>query len=62
MVIEMDVVNPPFILDFGKAYIDIRPDFPEELLREHEITQRDLWGDQWQQVQSIVWQLERVGI
>ncbi len=63
MVIEMDIVQPPFILDFGKAHIDLRPDFTEDVMKEHEANQRELWGDdRWPQILSIVWQLERIGI
>lgn len=64
MVIEMDIVQPPFILDFGKAHIDLRPDFSEHTMLEHQARQRELWDndEQWAQIRSIVWQLESIGI
>ena len=55
----MDIVKPPFLLDFGKAYVDFPPDFTEEVLRDCEEQQRDIWEDRWPEVQSIVWQLEQ---
>src|SRR6516165_4490321 len=31
-VIEMEIVSPPFVLDFAGAYLDEPPDFPEEIM------------------------------
>lgn len=62
LVFQMDIVKPPYLLDFGKAYIDIPPDFSPEVLADNEDQQRDVWGDRWSEVQSIVWQLKRIGI
>src|SRR5947207_15845046 len=31
LVIEMTIVEPPFLLDFGGAYLDRPPEFPEEV-------------------------------
>jgi hypothetical protein len=59
---EMDIVKPPFLLDFGKAYIDIPPDFTDEVLHDLETQQREIWEDRWPDVRSIVWQLEQIGI
>ncbi len=62
MAIEMEIVQPPFILDFGKAHVDFPPEYPEDIMLEHQANQQELWGDRWPQVLSIVGQLERVGI
>lgn len=32
-IIEMEIVKPPYLLDFGKAHLDARPDFPG---RDHD--------------------------
>lgn len=32
MLIEMGIVTPPWVLDFGKAYIDRPADYPEGVL------------------------------
>jgi hypothetical protein len=54
LVIEMDLVQPPFILDFGKAKVDFKPDFSEETLREDDEKLRALWGDYYREVRSII--------
>src|SRR5689334_768724 len=36
MVIEIDIVTPPYILDFGKAYLDHPQEYPEETKKEWE--------------------------
>lgn len=30
-VVEMGIVQPPFILDFAGAYLDVRPEYPEDV-------------------------------
>jgi hypothetical protein len=30
LVVEMDIVSPPFLLDFAKAYLDGPPDFSQD--------------------------------
>lgn len=34
LIVEMTFVNPPFLLDFGKAYLDSSPPYDEEQLAE----------------------------
>src|SRR4051812_11316294 len=36
LIVEIQVVSPPFILDFGKAYLDHPPDFDEQTMAEDE--------------------------
>ena len=43
-VIEMGLVKPPFVLDFGKSYLDEVPEFPEDTLAEIEAENRDRFG------------------
>ena len=61
-IVEMEIVSPPFVLDFGKCYLDRRPDFSDEVMADWENEQRELWGDRWAIVQSIIAQLEQIGI
>lgn len=59
MVIEMGIVRAPYILDFGKAYLDEEPPYGLDALNES----RELWeDDQWPVVESILWQLRKIGI
>ena len=63
LVIEMGVVMPPCVLDFGKAYVDRPPDFSPEVLAETEAAERELFEpDQWKQVQRVRGALKLIGI
>ncbi len=42
-IIEMEIVKPPYLLDFGKAHLDARPDFPAETMTEWEEQLVDLF-------------------
>jgi|ERR1051325_3650188 hypothetical protein len=41
-VIEMTIVRRPFVLDFAGAYLDVRPEFPEEVWADWEAGKRTL--------------------
>jgi hypothetical protein len=63
MVVEIDLVQPPFILDFGKARLDYRPDFSEEVIDETLSEWREWWGDEYfPAIRSIVAILQYHGI
>jgi hypothetical protein len=63
MVIEMGIVEPPYILDFGKAYFKrTRPQFSAEVIRETLDQQKELWGSHYSEIRSILNQLEALGI
>jgi hypothetical protein len=61
-VIEMTLVSPPFVLDFGGAYLDQRPDYSAETMAEWETERSELFGDDWPRVQAIRASLARFGI
>ena len=58
----MGVVSPPFLLDFGKAYIDIRPPFEDNILSDARRDQEEWFGDKLPLVESAMFQLELIGI
>ena len=61
--IEMTVVSPPCILDFGKAYVDSPPDYSPEALAEAEAAERELFtDDEWKQVRLVRAALRNYGI
>ena len=61
--IEMTIVKPPCILDFGKAYVDVPPDYSPEALAEAEAAERELFSEQeWNQVRLGRAALRRFGI
>ena len=62
-IIEMTIVFPPCILDFGKAYVDAPPDYSAEALAEAEEAERELFTEeQWKQVRLVRAALMRYGI
>jgi hypothetical protein len=62
-VIEMTFVTPPFLLDFGKAYLDFPPDFSSEVLADWEQERSSLFDPgQWPVVQSLISQLTAISI
>jgi len=61
-VVEMGIVTPPCVLDFGKAYLDRSPDFSAEIWREHFKSEQEIWEDRYPEVQAIVGQLKQYGI
>jgi hypothetical protein len=42
LVVEMTIVSPPFILDFGKVHFDRRPEFSAETLAEWRESMQEL--------------------
>lgn len=62
LILEMTIVQPPFLLDFGKAHLDEPPEFPEAVLAEWEAEKREQFGDDWPRVQQVLNALEAYGI
>ncbi len=65
MVIEMSIVTPPYLLDFGKVSIDTPPPyyFDHQLVANSEAEGRDLFGSLWSEVQPVLYALrKRFGI
>lgn len=61
-IIEMTVVTRPFVLDFAGAYLDIPPDFSEEIWAEWEAEKREQFEARWPIVQSVLAALEELDI
>jgi hypothetical protein len=62
LVIEMTLVTPPFLLDFGAAYVDERPDYPPETVAEAEEEMAEKFGEDLPAVQLIRATLAGMGI
>ncbi len=45
LVVEIGIVSPPFVLDFAGAYLDTRPDFPDDVLEEWEAEKLEQFGE-----------------
>jgi len=61
-VIEMTIVARPFVLDFAGAYLDVRPEFPEDVWIAWEAEKREQFEQRWRVVQAILEGFEEFGI
>ena len=61
-VIEMEIVSPPFVLDFAGAYLDRAPDFPDEVMAEWRAEKREQFGTNWPIVQDVMREFRKLGI
>ncbi|MBP87128.1 MAG: hypothetical protein CMJ64_10490 [Planctomycetaceae bacterium] len=58
----MGVVEPPFLLDFGKAYLDHDPDYGEVVMNEWEELGQEMFEGDWQTVKDLLSALRDYGI
>lgn len=61
-IVEMKIVNAPFILDFAKAYIDSPPEFSAEVWRDWEQQGLELFEIKWREVKKLLSALKQYGI
>lgn len=63
LVIEMEIVRPPFVLDFASAGLD-HPLFlhSPEILEEWEEGRKEVFGDQWPLVRRVMSYFKSHGI
>lgn len=54
LCVEMSIVRPPFVLDFAGAYLDIPPEYPEEVLEVWRNEKQEQFGDNWPEVQRLM--------
>lgn len=52
-VIELEIVTPPYLLDFGKAYIDQKAPYDATQLTEYKNMIGELFGDDYPRVLKI---------
>ncbi len=64
LAIEITIVKPPYLLDFGKVYIDIPPPYWEDepLMANFYAEKEPLFGKNWPRVLSAMAFLQRHGI
>jgi hypothetical protein len=64
LAIEMTIVSPPFLLDFGKVYLDSPPPYwnDSEIMANWEAEGKENFGEQWSIVLSLVGALQKYGI
>ena len=61
-VLEMTVVERPFVLDFAGAHVDNRPEFPDEVWADWEAERREQFEARWPMVERILAAFEELGI
>ncbi|MCA9096360.1 MAG: hypothetical protein KDA68_22930 [Planctomycetaceae bacterium] len=61
-MIEMQIVSPPFVLDFAGASVDHPPEYPVEIQEESQRQQAELFEDRWPEVRSLLSSFRRYGI
>ncbi|MBI1831747.1 MAG: hypothetical protein HYR84_09890 [Planctomycetes bacterium] len=62
LILEMTIVQRPFVLDFAGAWLDRAPDFSEEVLADWRAEKAEQFGAHWAEVQLILAVLEAHGI
>ena len=63
MVLEMTVVERPYLLDFAGAYLDeAAPQFEDEVWETWEMDKREKFGERWPEVKAVLAALEDHGI
>ena len=50
----MEIVRPPFLLDFGDGYLDWASEFTEEVWEQWHAEKSEQFGDRWDAVLSII--------
>jgi len=63
-VIEMTIVQPPYLLDFGKVHLDAPPPYwDDKLLRANAYQEwRERFDNRWEEVARVLGILEKYGI
>ena len=61
-ILEMTIVSPPFVLDFGGAYLENVPVFSDDVMADYLAEKREQFGEDWPEAQAILRILESYGI
>lgn len=58
-ILELSIVQPPYLLDFARAQLDRPLDFPLHVMEQWYVDKAEQFGDDWPRVQSVMRELER---
>jgi hypothetical protein len=61
-VLEMTIVERPFVLDFAGAFLDARPEFAADVWADWEVEKREQFEDHWPMVEKILDAFEEMRI
>jgi hypothetical protein len=62
LVVEMTIVQPPYVLDFAGARLDHPHEFPDDVWDQWNEEKREQFGNDWPEVQRIIAAFERYKI
>lgn len=62
LIIEMTIVKPPFILDFGKSSLYFKPEYPSDAVDHYQRQLEETFGEYLPQVELALSYLESLGI
>ncbi len=62
LAIEMTIVSPPFVLDFGGAYVDRPPDYSPEVWADWKQQKSEAFEHNWPAVERIIEEFKIFGI
>jgi hypothetical protein len=64
LILEITIVQPPYLLDFGKVYLDHPPThlYDEQMLANAEQEWMERFGKRWSKVVHAMKMLEKLGI
>ena len=63
-IIEISIVQPPYLLDFGKVYLDQAPThlYDEQMMANAHAEWNERFGKRWSEVRHAMRMLEKQGI
>jgi hypothetical protein len=64
LAIEIKIVSPPFLLDFGKVYLDAPPPYwnDAEIMGHWHAEGKENFGGRWPEVLRLIGALQKYGI
>jgi hypothetical protein len=62
MVLEMTVVQQPFVLDFAEVRLDFPPEFPDDVWSHWLEEKQEQFGDRWPMVERVLGEFESLDI
>ena len=62
LAIEMTTVSPPFVLDFGGAYLDRPPEYSDEVWEDWNRMKSEAFEENWPAVEEILGEFQSFGI
>jgi len=62
LVLEMTIVQQPFVLDFAESYLEAPPEFSDDVWLHWEAEKQEQFDERWPTVEKVLGELEDLGI